>query len=476
MRVLAFLCMVLPIACQIPATQPPLPTVPANVPSNGIGLPRVGRFQGSVSDGGVGQTTPLALSLEDAISRGLKNNLGLLVLDSGTQLARAERIRALSDLLPKVVGSISETAQQLNLASFGFRFEGIPRIVGPFEYAEARAFASQNIFDWTAIKNRQAATQNEQAAVLSVKDGQDLVVQVVASTYFQINADAARIETTRAQVTTATALHERAREQHRAGTSSAIDELRAQIELKTRQQELVAHQNQRDKNKLVLGRVIGLPLGRTFELSDTMSYTLLPEALTPEQALERAYKSRADYQSGVMQVRAAEAARKAAIGERYPSLQVNGNYGALGVNPAHSQGTFTATASVRFNIFDGGRIQADVEQADAVIKLRKNELADLQGQIDFQVRSALLDLKTAADQVALAQDNLNLANEALAQANNRFGAGITDNLEVVQAQDSVATANQTLISSIYMHNLAKVSLARAVGATQVSLRQLMMVR
>jgi len=174
-----------------------------------------------------------------------------------------------------------------------------------------------------------------------------------------------------------------------------------------------------------------------------------------------------------MQVRAAETARDAARGQRYPTASVDANYGDIGTTFANSHGTFAVTGSIRFNIFDSGKIRSDVEQAEAALKQRKDALADLGGQIDFQIRAALLDLKTAADQVTVAQDNLNLANQTLTQARDRFSAGVADNIEVVQAQESVASANQSVISSIYMHNLAKVSLARAVGATETNLKQYM---
>ena len=376
--------------------------------------------------------------------------------------------------MPQIGGQVDLTEQQLNLATFGFHFAGlpIPAIVGPFHFFEAQAVFSQKVYDLTSIRNRRSAIQNEQAAVLSVKDARDLVVQSVAAGYLAIIADAARIEATRAQVATAQALYERARDQHAAGTSPAIDELRAEVELKTRQQELLAQLNQRDKDKLALGRVIGLPNGQPFELGDAVPFAPL-ELMTPEALLERAYKTRADYQSAMMQVRAAETSRQAATAQRYPSGQLNANYGAAGIAVDNSHGVFTVTGSLSFNIFDGGRIRSDIEQADAIIQQRKNELADLQGQIDYQVRAALLDLKTAADQVAVAQDNLHLADETLTQARDRFAAGVTDNIEVVQAQDSVAAANNSLISATYSHNLAKVSLARAVGGSETSLKEFM---
>ena len=455
---------------QGPALPPSRPTVPANVPVTGLSSSQPGQFQGSVA--AADPTASIALSLQDSIDRGLKNNLGLLVRNTGTEFARAERIRALSALLPTVAGDISETLQQLNLASFGFHFAGAPSVVGPFGVTDLRVSASQNVVDLTAIRNRRSAEENLRAANFSVQDARDLVVQAVASAYLQIISDQARIEATRAVVATAQALYERARDQHQAGISPAIDELRAQVELKTQQQTLLAEQNQLDKDKLVLARAIGLASGQVFTLSESAPYSAL-EGITPEDMLRRAYDTRSDYKSAQSQVRAAEIARQAAEAERYPAVAVAGNYGDFGTNIGNSHGTFALTGSLRFNIYDGGRIRADIQQADAVIKQRRDEMADLRGAIDQQVRNALIDLNTARDQVAVAQENLNLANQTLTQARDRFAAGVADNLEVVQAQQSVANANQLLISATLLHNLGKVSLARAVGAAEVSLKQFM---
>ena len=415
---------------------------------------------------------PLALTLPDAIDRGLKNNLSVLERENSTANARVERIRTLSALLPNVDGSLSETAQKLSLASFGFKVPGVPDVIGPFGYTDLRISASQTLLDWSAMRNVRAASENVRAARLSYEDARDLVVQAVAAGYLQILSDAARLDATRAQVATAQALYERARDQHRAGVSPAIDELRSQVEWKTQQQVLLSQQNQLAKDKLTLGRAIGLPPGQVFDLADTFPFTALAE-LTPEEALRRAYESRADYRSTQAQVRAAELARQGALAERYPTLSVAGNYGDLGVNLAQGHNTFQVTGSLKVNIFSGGRTQADITQADTLIKQRKEELADLQRKIDLEVRSALLDLKTAADQVEVAQSNLELANQTLTQARDRFTAGVTDNIEVIQAQESVANANQSLISSTYAHSLAKVSLARAVGATETNLKQFM---
>ena len=188
--------------------------------------------------------------------------------------------------------------------------------------------------------------------------------------------------------------------------------------------------------------------------------------MTPDQALRTASDQRADFQSAKARVRAAEEAVKAARGERYPNVAVSADYGDVGPALNSSHGTFTFQAAAKFNIFDRGRISGDIIQARAALKQRQDELADFGGQIDYQVRAALLDIQSAADQVAVARSNLDLANQTLAQARDRFSAGVTDTIEVVQAQGSVAIANDNLISALYAHNLAKVELARALGSAE----------
>ena len=415
---------------------------------------------------------PRKLSLDEAIQLGLKNNLSALQAGTNNSLARVERIRALSALLPTVDGSAGEYVQEINLATFGFHFPGVPSIIGPFAYSDVRASASMNLVDWSARKNLRAAEQNQKAVALSGQDARDLVVEAVANSYLSIIAAAARVEAARSEAATAQALYERARDQHAAGVSPAIDELRAQVEWRSRQQQLLAAQNLFSKDKLTLARVTGWPPAQDFELSDTAPYAPL-EGLTPEQMLDRAHQSRGDYLSLKAQIQAAETSREAALAERYPKLALEGNYGANGVNTAQLHPTFAFVGSVKVNIFDGGRIHADVAQADIEIRQRNDELGSLDRHIEVDIRSALLDLKSAADQVAVARDNLDVANQTLTQARDRFTAGVTDNIEVVQAQDSVANAQEALISSMYAHNLAKVTLARAVGMTDTNLKQFM---
>jgi outer membrane protein TolC len=436
------------------------------------------QFHGSVPAAAVSDTA-LGLTLRDAIERGLKTNLGLLVSDSNSEIARSQRVRALSALLPQVNGQVSETVEQLNLKTIGFDLHlpgvSIPNIVGPFHFTDVRASASWTAFDYTARKNLRSAQENDRASRLSVQNARDLVVEAVAAAYLQIIADASRTDAIRSQVQTAQALYDRTADQQKAGTSAGIDVLRSQVELQQQQQRLLAQENQFAKDKLALGRIIGLNSAQDFNVTDTVPFSPLT-SITQEQALRLALDQRPDIQSYAAQVRAAEDAILAARGQRYPTAGVTADYGDVGPTLNNSHGTFSFVASAKFNIFDSGRIGADISQARAALKQRQDELSDLRGQVEVQVRTAFLDIRTAADQVRAAQSSLQLANQTLVQARDRFSAGVTDNIEVVQAQESVATANDNLIAALYSHNVSKVALARALGAADQGIQRIVEVK
>jgi outer membrane protein TolC len=433
-------------------------------------------FQGSVPQG-TASATPIPLTLGDAINRGLKANLGLLTSEQSSREVRAERFRALSALLPNVTGTLSMTEQQLNLQALGFLFTfppglglRIPNIVGPYSYQSALANATIPLFDFTSISNFRASRENEKASVLSIKNARDLVVQAVGDAYLQIIADGARITATQAEIDADNAVYVNAYRRHEAGTAIGIDVLRSQVELKQRQQALVAVTNQFEKDKLALGRIIGLPLGQDFVVADPSPSVPL-EAMPLKDALATAYDHRPDYQAAKARVLAAQFSLRAAKAERYPTLTASGYYGDEGLRLlSNSHGVFQATGAINFNIFDGGRIKADILENDSELRNRRNELEDLRGQIDYQVRSALLDLKSASDQVDVARSNMDLANQSLKQSQDRFAAGVTNTVEVVQAQQAVADANENLISAQYQYNVAKVSLARALGLAEEGIR------
>jgi outer membrane protein TolC len=276
-------------------------------------------------------------------------------------------------------------------------------------------------------------------------------------------------------VNTAQVIYNRAVDQKKAGVSPGIDVLRAQVELKTQQQRLLAQQNLFDKDKLSLARAIGLPPGQIFNLADSVPFAPLG-GLTQDEALRTALAQRPDYQSAKKLVEGAKEAVKAAQAQWYPTLNLNGYYGDAGKTLNNSHGVFSLTGGVNFNIFTGGRIRSDEEQAKATLKQRADELADLGAEIDFQVRAAFLDIRTAADQVAVAQENLELANQTLLQAKDRFAAGVADTIEVVQAQESVAAANDSIIAALFSHNVAKAGLARALGLAEQGIKRFITVK
>lgn len=452
---------------QVPPPPQPIPNGPAPV----LQQPAQIYYNGSVA-AGQASATPLDLTLREAIRRGLQANLGILTNRDVADVAKAERRRALSTLLPQVAVGAIQTSQQIDLAAFGFNvpIPGFSSIVGPFGYQNVAGYVQQTVYDRTSLKNLKSASESQKASELTAQDARNLVVQAVSNAYLGVISDTARVEAVQAELNTAQALFDRAKDQKNAGTVAGIDVLRAQVEFQTEQQRLVAQKNQVEKDKLVLARVIGLPAGQQFNVADRLPFAPLPTAL--DDLLKQAYDHRADFKAAQAQVRAAEYAIEAAQAEHYwPQVVVQGDYADIGSTLAHSHGTYSFVAGVRFPIYAGGRARIDAEQAEAVLRTKKNAVEDLRGRIDYDVRTALLDLQSASDQVTVAKTNVDLANETVTEARDRFGAGVTDNIEVVQAQQLLAAANENYIASLNAHNGAKIALATAVGIAEEGVPQ-----
>lgn len=431
-----------------------------------------GPFLGSVPTGHATGTT-LALSIKDAFDRALKYNLGIIQSNQSTRAARAERLRNLSALLPYLSGQLSTSIQQVNLQAQGLRLitipgVPIPTLVGPFSVEDVRGYLSQRAFNWSDIKNWKSASQSETAALYSYKSDRDLVVLVTATAYLQVLSDAANVESNRAQVRTNQTIYEQNLDLNKQGVIASIDVLRAKVQLQSQQQQLIAADNQLSIDKLTLARIVGLPNGQQFELTDTVPYSAL-KAITLEEALRQARATRPDYVAAKAQVRAAELSMQAAAAQNYPSIGLNANYGDIGSpNFGRSHGTFLMAGTLNIPLFLGTQVRADKLQADSVLNDRRAQLADLDGKIDDQVRTAFLNLRSSSELVAVAQSNIDLANQTLVQAQARFRAGVTNNLEVVQAQQAVAAANQSYIASLYSYNSAKILLAQAIGVAEQS--------
>jgi len=410
--------------------------------------------------------TPVALSLEDAVALGLKRNLGGVLATDVVADARGQRWQALSELLPNVITDTGFGVHQINLkAAIGLSIPGVPPTIGPFGYFDSRAYLTQSLFDRTSIERARASQAQMKAAEFGFKDARELIVLVTVSNYLLIIADQSEVESATSQRDTSKALFQQASDQKTAGLASAVDVLRSQVELQSREQKLIVARNDLAKQKLVLARVIGLTAGQRFEITTNVPYQELRPS-SQDEAIQSAYKARADFQSQMNQVRSAEIERRAASAERYPSLGVEVDYGLSGVNPGSSHGTVDAAATLRIPIFQGGRVHGDILRVDASLAREKQRLEDLRARIDQEVRDAYLDLEAAAQEVSVEKSAVTLATRNLEQSRDRFASGVTDNIEVVQAQDALAIATDAYIASLYSYNLAKISLARSTGVAE----------
>jgi len=417
-------------------------------------------FSGSViTDKATDQVIPI--SLKDAINRGLKANLGALLSEQGITGARGQRWRALQSMLPDLTAKVGESVQQVNLAAAGIKFPGVPGVIGPFSNFDVRTYLSVDA-GLTQYESIRSSVENLKAAQFSYRYALELVVYSVSNAYLQVLTAGENVVNAEAQVKTAQATLDQARQMHQAGVSAKIDELRATVELQARQQDLIVARNNLDKSRIAFARTIGLPLEQKYDLADTLQFIPAPP-MTEEEALHRALQGRYDYRQAQSQVRAAELSERAARFERLPSLSFNGNYGDIGISPGTSHGSFVAAGAIQVPVFEEGRIRGDIYQAQANLKQSKDQLADLEGRIGAEIRTTFLDINAASQQVQLADSTVKLAEEELAEARERFSAGVTDNLEVVQAQGSLVNAQNQYVSSLYVHNLAKLTLARVVG-------------
>jgi outer membrane protein TolC len=450
---------------------------PLNVPQSLDQLLAAGTqspFSGSVPSV---KLTPgvLDLSVDDAIDRGLKYNLGIVLSGRATAQAKAARLKELSNILPQINGSLRESELKLSLPAEGLTFR-IPGVnIGEtvrVSNSDARVSMTEDLVDLHALANTRAAGANVRAAEFSYSSAKETVTLAVAASYLLVIAAESQVEAATAELKTAEALQQLAQDREAAGLNPNIDTLRAQVELQVRRQNLIEANNNLAKQRISLLRVIGLPTHQRINLVSRVPYKPLPK-IAEEDALQRALVTRPDYLAADQQVKAAELQKKAAEAERLPTIGISGDYGVLGTHPDNAFPTWTVNAGLKIPIFQGGKIEADIRQADAVLQQRKAQRDDLKGRIEQDVADAVLDAMAAAEQVEVSRVTLDYATQTLAESQDRFSAGVTNNIEVIQAQEALATANQQYISSLYSHNIAKVLLARAVGVAEQTLRQVL---
>ncbi len=436
---------------------------------NGIAPPQASgptaqSFQGSVTKGeATGQT--IDLTLDDAIQRGLKNNLGVILSATQTASARGQRLSQLQSLLPSVDGSFKDTVSQVDLPAEGLRIPGFPTIIGPFGYQDLRGSLNWSLVNVASLRNYLAARHNFASAQLSAEDARDMVVLTVGNAYLLALADESQVSSVEAQVATSKVSLDQAVANHQAGTAPMLDELRARVDYQSLQQQLIVARNSLEKDKLALARTIGLPLAQSFNLADKEPYKPFDE-LDVEATIRQAHANRKDLAAMVEQVKAADEQRKAATADRFPTLAFSGDYGDIGVNLKHSHGTGDATGTVSAPLFAEFALRGEAQVAQSTLDTDRARLSDQNAQVDADIRDALLDIQSAQKLVEVARSSVDLANEALREAQERYKNGVDDNLAVSQAEQSVAQADNQLVTSLYRHNVAKLSLARALGAGQ----------
>ena len=407
---------------------------------------------------------PVALTLQDALERALRYNLQILTSDQQVESARGAHLRSLSGLLPSVDAHAVDTQQTANLAAFGFQgslFPGLPTLIGPFNVFDARVQVSQPLLDLSALHEIRRREFSLDAARLDERNARDVVTLAATSLYLQAVAGARRITAVRTQVEIAESLLKLATELHDAGVTAGIDSVRARVQVASQRQRLIAAESGFAKQKLQLARAIGLPAAQPIELTELDSVVAMP-ALGIEDAVQRAKSARPDYLAVLARVQAAEEEHRAAKADALPSVHASGDVGAIGATIGSARTTYSFGGVVRVPVFNNDRRGREVETA-AALRARQAEAEDFAQQVESEVRSAFLDVQAAEQQLAVARDRVDLANQELGLARSRFSAGVSSNLEVIQAQDEVAAAAEIEISSGYAYDAAKATLARTLG-------------
>jgi outer membrane protein TolC len=421
-------------------------------------------YQGGVTKG-TATTGVLPLTLDDAVQRGLQNNLGLLLSNTQSAQTRGQRLQNLQALLPSIDGNIKESLAQVDLAAEGLKIPGFPVVIGPYGYTDLRANLTWTPLNLNALKTYMASRHYFTGSQLSAEDARQMVILTVGNAYLRVLADQAQIEATEAQLNTSKVSLDQAISNHSAGTAPKLDELRAQVDNQSLQQQLITAKNAVEKDKLALAHIIGLPLGQKITLADAVPYAAFDQP-DVQQAIKQALANRKDRQAMAENTQAAVDQRKAATYDRLPTIKTDADYGDIGINVRHSHGTGNATGTLTIPIFKEAQFRGEAQLAQSQLDDQRDHQSDMDAQIEADVRDALLDIASSQQQVEVAHSNVELSNEVLLEAQERYKAGVSDNLAVSDAQQTVAQANSQYVNSLYQHNVAKLNLARAMGVAQ----------
>lgn len=425
------------------------------------GAPRAGR-----EPSGDAAATTRKLALAEAIQLALDNNLRVLVGDAAHAAARAEELAAAARLRPRFDLAAAASRQVIDLEAYGIPLApGQAPLVGPFDLLDLRLSAASPLLDFAARDAARAGRAGTRAAAASLAEIRDLVVLATGNLYLETLAERGRIASAEADFAAAESIDQKARDRHATGAASSLDVLRADAALEVARSRRTAARAEHQKSLLRLARLVGLPLDPPLELTGALVYAPLA-GLDAHALAATAQASRADLAAARARVEAAELSARAAAELRWPTLGARGDLGEIGPSAERAERTWTLGAGVRVPLFDGGEISARRAAAEAALTARRGELADLEREVDYDVRAALLDLDTAAEQVATATAGRDLAERELAVARDRFAAGLDSSLDVISAQQAAAAAREAYLASLYGHNAAKASLARALGLAE----------
>lgn len=404
------------------------------------------------------------LTLNQAIQLALKNNLSVRVASSQVEEAGGTRERAHAALLPRVTGNVLANLQNRNLEVIGFSVPGLPAVVGPFSYYDFRVAGSQSIVNLQAYHNWKASRRAEQASKLNYQDARDLVVRQTAGLYLGAEAALAEVQAAESRVNTSMALEKLARDQHGQGLATGVDVVRAQVQVARDRQTLLAARNTHRTSLLTLARFLGLQPGTPLTPAGQLEFRHV-DLPNPDEAVQAALRARPDYRSLISRRASLVEQQKAWHARYYPTLSLSGDYGALGRNFGTMPGIGEIQATVSITLFDRDR-RGERRQLASRIERIDSQLEDLARGIDEDVRKAELDIQTTAQQVSVAEAAMVLAQNELQLAEDRFRNGVTDNIEVITAQNSLDAAQDDRIAALAQHADSVAALVRALGATE----------
>jgi outer membrane protein TolC len=446
---------------------------PEDLPSAPTPNPSVMQLAGGVV---VERAAPgaLPLSIDEAIERGMKHNLNIVLSVQNQKLVHGEVLTVKNSLLPSMTASAKTAAQQINLAALGFKpgavnipglsTAGFPTIV-KVDITGAQMSLTQQLFNVPAYYLYRAAQKADDVASWEMLNVRGAVALNVGTQYLRAVADAAEIENARALVKADEVALRQAEASHDAGVGTNLDVLRARVQLQTQQQTLINDENIFAKDKIALNRLLGLPAEQDLTLTDTAPYAEFA-ALPLDQAMTLAFERRKDLRSLEAQEELAGRTVKAVKYERLPSLAFDGYYGVLGETRGLYHGVFSAAGKLSFPIFQEGQLRGEREVAEAQVIGLRHQVASLKVTIEQQIRSAMLDVDAANELVKVARSNVDLATQQLQDTTDRYAAGVDDNLPVVQAQATLAAAQSRLVQTLYQYNQAKLTLARNTGVVE----------